>query len=212
VALSRRRRGEKISTVVHAVHGNKATVNTFGAKLSTQPADFEVKYTTTGAAPASIVYAVDQASGGLMFTDTPSGSSGPSVDIIVNWSGEYACTPGLTSTADSCERLPPEAKASENQLFEIYTPTHWVTFLRDFSIAAGFVEDKVTSSTMTVNGFACPASISTHRAFRGRARSAPPRKGSSATSRLPRMRRALRSLATPAHRRPLVRVAAGGPR
>lgn len=146
---------KKISTVVHAVHGNKATINTFSAKLSAQPSDFEVKYTTTGAAPASIVYALDQASGGLMFTDTPSGSSGPSVDIIVNSSGEYACTPGSSSTAaDSCERLPPEDKANEAQLFEIYTPAHWVTFLKDFSIAAGFAGDKVTSSTMTVNGFA----------------------------------------------------------
>jgi hypothetical protein len=43
--------------------------------------------------------------------------------------------------------------ATENQIFNIYTPAHWVGFLRDFSLVAGLAGDKVTSSTMTVNGF-----------------------------------------------------------
>jgi hypothetical protein len=43
--------------------------------------------------------------------------------------------------------------AAENQIFDFYTPSHWITFLRDFSLAAGIAGDKVTSSTMTVNGF-----------------------------------------------------------
>ena len=34
-----------------------------------------------------------------------------------------------------------------------YTPSHWVTFLKDFSLAAGFAGDQVSSSSMTVNGF-----------------------------------------------------------
>jgi hypothetical protein len=144
-----------ISTVVHAIHGNKATINTFTAKLSSQPPDFEVKYVTTGTSPASIVYAVDQSTGGLTFMDTPSGAGGPSVDLIVNSSGEYSCSPPAAgSSAATCERLQPGAKATENEIFQLYTPAHWVTFLRDFSIAAGFAGDKVTSSTMTVNGFA----------------------------------------------------------
>jgi hypothetical protein len=44
--------------------------------------------------------------------------------------------------------------ATQNKIFDFYTPAHWVNFLRDFSLAAGFAGDKVTSSTMTVNGFA----------------------------------------------------------
>jgi hypothetical protein len=44
--------------------------------------------------------------------------------------------------------------AAENQIFDLYTPNHWISFLKDFSLAAGIAGDKVTSSTMTVNGFA----------------------------------------------------------
>jgi hypothetical protein len=44
--------------------------------------------------------------------------------------------------------------ANENKIFNFYTPSHWISFLRDFSLAAGIAGDKVSSSTMTVNGFA----------------------------------------------------------
>ena len=43
--------------------------------------------------------------------------------------------------------------AEQNKVFDLYTPSHWVGFLRDFSLAAGVAGDKVTSSTMSVNGF-----------------------------------------------------------
>jgi hypothetical protein len=43
---------------------------------------------------------------------------------------------------------------TENEIFDFYTPAHWINFLRDFSLAAGIAGDKVTSSAMTVNGFA----------------------------------------------------------
>jgi hypothetical protein len=44
--------------------------------------------------------------------------------------------------------------ATENKIFDFYTPSHWVSFLREFALAAGLAGDKVSSSTMTVNGFA----------------------------------------------------------
>jgi hypothetical protein len=44
--------------------------------------------------------------------------------------------------------------AAENKIFDLYTPSHWTTFLKGFSLAAGLAGDKVTSSTKTVNGFA----------------------------------------------------------
>ena len=49
--------------------------------------------------------------------------------------------------------LSPGAADEQNAIYDFYTPAHWVTFLRGFSLAAGFAGDKVTSSTMTVNGF-----------------------------------------------------------
>ena len=53
----------------------------------------------------------------------------------------------------SCQKLGTADAAAQNQIFDIYTPSHWTTFLKDFSLAAGLAGDKVTSSTMTVNGF-----------------------------------------------------------
>jgi len=141
--------------IAHAVEGNKSTVDAFTAKMqSGQPADFEATYTTTGSAPATIVYAVE-APKGLAFTDTPSGGDNlTSADIIVNSSGEYSCSPGASGSPPSCQRVQPASQATENEIFDFYTPAHWVTFLKDFSLAAGFAGDKVTSSSMTVNGFA----------------------------------------------------------
>jgi hypothetical protein len=144
----------KVKSVAHAVEGNKSTIDAFTTKMqSGQPPDFEATYATTGSAPATIVYAV-QAPKGLAFTDTPSGGANPtSVDIIVNSSGEYSCS-GVSAGAPTCERVQPANQANENQIFDFYTPAHWVNFLRDFSLAAGFAGDKVSSSSMTVNGFA----------------------------------------------------------
>lgn len=147
----------KVRNVAHAVEGNKATIDAFTTKMqSGQPPTFEATYTTTGSAPATIVYAVE-APKALAFTDTPSGGgNATSLDIIVNSSGEYSCSPGSGSGSGSgptCQRVQPANQATENQLFDFYTPSHWVAFLKDFSLAAGFAGDKVTSSTMTVNGF-----------------------------------------------------------
>ena len=53
-----------------------------------------------------------------------------------------------------CQKLGSEEANNQNQILDFYTPSHWIGFLRDFSLAAGFAGDKVTTSTMTVNGFA----------------------------------------------------------
>jgi hypothetical protein len=145
---------KSVDKVAKDVHGNKATVDAFTQKLhngETMP--FEATYVTTGTSPATIVYAVEPPKG-LSFTDTQAGSAGkPSVDIVVNSSGEYSCVPPSGAGSWSCEKLDTESAAAENQLFDFYTPSHWVKFLGGFSIAAGFAGDKVTNSSMSVNGF-----------------------------------------------------------
>jgi len=140
------------------VEGNKATIDAFTGKIqSGESATFEATYTTTGSAPATIVYAV-QPPEGLAFTDTPSntgGGSATSADLIVNASGEYSCSPPSGSNSTwTCQKLGAVSAAAQNKVFDLYTPSHWVGFLRDFSLAAGVAGDKVTSSTMSVNGFA----------------------------------------------------------
>jgi hypothetical protein len=157
--------GCSIISAVHkaakTIEGNKTTIDGFTSKIQSGPTKpFEVTYVTTGSSPATIVYAVDPPSG-VTFKDTTTttgttstGSVG-SVDIIVNSSGEYVCSPPATAgSPTTCEKLGKASAAQENQIFGFYTPSHWITFLKDFSLAAGFAGDKVTSSVLTVNGFA----------------------------------------------------------
>lgn len=150
----------EVKKVTQAVEGNKATIDAFDARVQgSESSTFEATYVTTGSSPATIVYAV-QPPKGVAFTDTPSttGSGGtPDLDVFANSSGEYACTPaspGSGSSGWSCEKLGASSAASENQLFDFYTPAHWVSFLKGLSLAAGLAGDKVSSSSMTVNGFA----------------------------------------------------------
>jgi hypothetical protein len=155
----------KVRNTVDDIRGNKATIDAFNTKLqSGTAATFEATYVTTGSAPATIVYAVHPPTG-VAFDDTPSGGPGDTtpVHIVVNSSGEFACSQasasgsGSSSGSDApwtCQKLGTADAATENKIFDFYTPAHWVGFLREFSLAAGLAGDKVSSSTMTVNGFA----------------------------------------------------------
>jgi hypothetical protein len=158
----------KVKTVAHDVTQNKKTMDSFTTKIQSGEAQpFEATYVTTGANPTTVVYAV-QPPKGLSFTNTPTSTSSagsaaadnaPSIDLIVNSSGEYSCTPPDTSGSAgkgtwSCQMLSPGDADEQNAIFDFYTPAHWINFLKGFSLAAGFAGDKVTSSTMTVNGFA----------------------------------------------------------
>jgi hypothetical protein len=144
---------DKVRNAIHDVRGNKATIDAFTTKLQTgAAATFEATYVTTGSAPATIVYAVHPPTG-LAFDDTPTGGTGDTtpVHIVINTSGEFACTqPGAQWT---CDKLGSADATTENQLFDLYTPSHWVGFLREFSLAAGIAGDRVSTSSLTVNGF-----------------------------------------------------------
>jgi hypothetical protein len=151
----------KVRDAVHDIRGNKATIEAFSTKLQSGTATpFEATYVTTGSAPATIVYAV-QPPTGVAFDLTPSGGTGDTtpVHIVVNSSGEFACsqpsvTGGGSGTQWTCQKLGTADAATENKIFDFYTPSHWVSFLSEFALAAGLAGDKVSSSTMTVNGFA----------------------------------------------------------
>ncbi len=144
--------------VVDNVDADRATMSAFTKKIQQGPTTFEVTYATTGSSPAAITYAVEPPNG-LAFSDTPSGKNpapGDEFRFIVNPTGEFACTPpqaGATSKW-SCEQLPKASAADYQNILDFYTPTHWVKFLNGLSIAAGFAGDKVSSSSLTVNGFA----------------------------------------------------------
>ncbi len=144
----------KVKQAVHTVEGNKATIDSFTQNLqSTKDSPFEATYTTTGTSPATVVYAVDPSSGGLAFHETQTGSSASNLQLIVNSSGEYACNQSGSGAAWSCQKLGQADAATENKIFDFYTPPHWISFLKGVSLVAGLAGDKVTSSTMSRNGF-----------------------------------------------------------
>lgn len=144
----------RIRQTVHTVEGNKATIDSFNQNLqSTTTAPFEATYMTTGSSPATIVYAVDPSSGGLAFHETQTGSTASNVQIIVNSSGEYLCNQSGTAGAWSCQKLSKADAATQNKIFDIYTPSHWINFLKGVSLVAGLAGDKVTTSTKSLNGF-----------------------------------------------------------
>lgn len=146
----------EVNKISHTVASNKATIDTFTAKLqSGEATPFEAKYVTTGSAPATIVYAV-QPPKGLLFKDssTSGGNGLPGTEIVVNGSGEYVCTPpGSRHARWTCQKLGKASATVQNKIFDFYTPSHWVAFLKTFALAAGFAGDKVSTSTTTVNGF-----------------------------------------------------------
>ncbi len=144
----------KVRQAVHNVEGNRATVDSFTQNLqSGQSTAFEATYTTTGIAPATVVYAVDPSSGGLAFHETQSGAGTSNLQVIVNASGEYVCNLTGSGGAWNCQKLGKSDAASQNKIFDFYTPAHWVDFLKGVSLVAGLAGDKVTASRMSLNGF-----------------------------------------------------------
>jgi hypothetical protein len=149
-----------IHKVETTVHGNEQVIGLFTTSLkSGQPTSFEATYTTTGSSPSRVVYAV-RPPNQLAFTDSQQGASATgsgvgNFELIVNSSGEYLCThPASGSATWACQKLPKSGAAAERTLLDFYTPAHWVNFLKDFSLAAGFAGDKISTSTTTVHGFA----------------------------------------------------------
>jgi hypothetical protein len=150
-----------IKKVVHNVENNKHTMDAFTNKIKAgENVAFEATYVTTGSAPATIVYATEPPKG-LLFTDTQTATKGGNdngnnnnVYFIVNPQGEYACSrPDTGSKQWQCDKLPKASASTYKAILDFYTPSHWVTFLDDFALAAGFAGDKVSDSTFSINGF-----------------------------------------------------------
>lgn len=145
-----------IHKATNAVAANKAIIDQFTTQLKSSAAKpFAATYVTTGSSPTTIVYAVKPPKD-LLFKEAPSGANAPSsLDIIINATGQYACSPPFTGFGSrwTCQKTGSANAATQNQILGFYTPSHWVGFLDAFSLAAGFAGDKVTSSNMTVNGF-----------------------------------------------------------
>lgn len=146
-----------VNKIKNAVQGNEAIIDTFTSRMAaTSGMAYEATYTATGTSPGTVTYAVKPPKL-LAFSLVPAVSSSIGglgrTDIVATASGAYSCAlvpaPGSGWT---CRKLGAAAAATKNKIVSFYTPSHWVTFLQDFSVAAGFAGDKITQSTKTVNG------------------------------------------------------------
>ena len=143
---------QKINSVRHAVDSNRAAIKAFTQGLkSGEATPFSATYATTGGSPTTITYAV-QPPTDVAFKETAQGSGTANLDLVSNASGEFSCTSPNAASGWSCQKLGKAQAVAQNQIVNFYTPSHWVAFLEAFSIAAGFAGDKVTMSSMTVNG------------------------------------------------------------
>jgi hypothetical protein len=144
---------QKINSIRHTVDGNRATIRAFTDSLKNSKAiPFQATYQTTGSSPTTIVYSV-QPPRNVAFSETASGSATSATNLIANSSGEYSCSQATSGAQWSCQKLGKASAIAQNQLFAIYTPEHWATFLTVLSVGAGLAGDKVTTSSKTVNGF-----------------------------------------------------------
>lgn len=139
--------------VTHDVQANRATIDRFAKTLNRSDTKrFEATYVTTGGAPATIVYAADPPKY-LALTYTPSGN-GTRRAMIVNTNGEYECSKTSPHRNWTCKRAGSADTAVRNNLLTIYTPKHWVGFLKGIAIASGLAGDTITTSRQTTDGFA----------------------------------------------------------
>jgi hypothetical protein len=143
-----------INRVEHDVQHNRTIIDEFNNGLKSGAAvPFEAVYKTTGANPATVEYAVRPPQD-VLFTEHQSGGASSQVHIVVNAAGAYSCTPPSGSGQWSCQRIGTSKSISRDAIVDFYTPSHWVNFLTAFSLAAGFAGDKLSTSDITVNGFA----------------------------------------------------------
>ena len=146
-----------ISNATHDIQHNKTIIDQFNNGLkSGEAVPFEAVYKTTGANPATVRYAV-RPPHDVLFSEQQAGGGSSQAYIVVNATGAYSCTPpsaGPPSGQWTCQRLGTSGSISSNAIVDFYTPTHWVNFLTAFSLAAGFAGDKLSTSDITVNGFA----------------------------------------------------------
>jgi hypothetical protein len=159
--------GSSPSKVVYAVRPPSQLAFTdtqtgTGGSASASPGNFrfivnsggEYACTLAGSGPAASASApAASASAPAVSASAPAVSASPASGSGASGSGTSA-SGGSGTSGWSCEKLPKSGASAEKTLLNFYTPAHWVTFLRDFSLAAGFAGDKISSSSRTVNGFA----------------------------------------------------------
>ncbi len=143
----------KINSLRKGIDANRKVIQTFTQGLKNNKAmPFQASYVTTGSSPTTVTYSV-RPPNEIAFKETSASGGAGAVNLILNASGDYSCSQPSAGAQWACQKLGTASSATQQALFSIYTPSHWITFLDTFSVAAGLAGDKVTTSTRTVNGF-----------------------------------------------------------
>jgi hypothetical protein len=144
-----------VNHVANAISANRAIIQTFANQLKSGKAvPFQATYVTTGNSPTTVIYAA-QPPHEAAFKEIPgtsAGSGNPTVDLITNATGEFSCSTTSGTSGWQCAKLSAGNAITQNQIIDFYTPSHWITFLEVLSVGAGLAGDKVSTSTMSVNG------------------------------------------------------------
>jgi len=159
-----------INKVRHAVDANRQIVNTFTQGLkSSKATPFQATYVTTGNSPTTVTYAV-QPPKDVAFSETAANNSNGTadLDLVSNANGEYSCTSDSGSASWSCQKLSKVEALAQNQIVNLYTPSHWIAILDGLSFVEGIEGDAVTASTLTVNGFAMKCVDFTQKGVKGK--------------------------------------------
>jgi hypothetical protein len=147
-------------SVVHAVHaletGNKALNNLTKQLQDDQNAKYAVTYETTGSSPSTVQYAADPPTDFAYISPGTNGSGGQ--EIVQNSSGFYNCSQNSSSSGSSsgawqCVKISAAQQNSYLGLFQFYTGAYWYTILNAYSSFAAVEGVKITSKSMSVNGF-----------------------------------------------------------
>lgn len=146
-----------VNNVARAVSANRAVIQAFANQLKSGKAvPFQATYVTTGNSPTTVIYAVQPPKEAAFkeIAGNNASSGTPTVDLISNAAGEFSCstTSGTGTSGWQCTKLGKANANAQNQIVDFYTPSHWITFLEVLSVGAGLAGDKVTTSTMSVNG------------------------------------------------------------
>jgi hypothetical protein len=146
-----------IKTVHNIVHGD-AAISSLNAKITTADTTaYEVTYETTGAAPVTTVYAAEPPHE-FAFTTTVSGAH---LDVFASSAGEYGCNRQSPSASSgwTCLKLQGSEVDTYKLMYALYSGSYWIEFLKAYSAIAALNNVKVTSSTMSVNGFSLQCAV-----------------------------------------------------
>ena len=144
----------KVKQTVHNVEGNKATIDSFTQNLqSGQTTSVRGDLHDVGQLAGDRCLRRRSRQRRLAFHVTADRRQRVERPVHRELVRQLRLHPERVRRAWSCKKLDKADAADQENIFDFYTPSHWVNFLKGVSLVAGLAGDKVSTSTMSLNGF-----------------------------------------------------------